>query len=195
MPVATTTAAALPLANFRARISAAIDRHTANSAGTVAGVAVRGCWRREWAAQVSDWGHVPGATRVTFAIDAAALAACFAGEPRLQAPAQPWYTGHAQPLAYVDDQGEIITIRGPDYIASTGPLTDPAGAPLLNAAGDVLEGSELRQGDLSPLMSTETRAIGAPVVITAGDGIGTYSIAEVHPHDGGRLLLVLEVSA
>lgn len=192
MPVATTTAAALPLADFRARISAAIDRHTANAAGTVAGVAVRGCWRREADTVGTEWGGRIGGTLITYTVDAAVLAGAFGGQP---APAQPWYTGPGQALAYTDDRGEIITVRGPDYIASTGPLIDQAGDMLRDQAGVVLEGSELRQGALVPLMSAERRASGAVVVITAGEGVGAYTIAEVQPADGGRVRLVLEVAS
>jgi hypothetical protein len=195
VPVATTTAAALPLANFRARISSAIDRHTANSAGTVAGMAVRGCWRRESDMAGTEWGGRIGGTLITFGVDAGVLPSAFGGHPPVQLPAHPWHTGPAQPLAYTDMHRQIITVPGPDYIASTSPLTDDAGNPLLNADGEVLEVADIRQGDPVPLLCGETRAMGAQVVITAGDGLGTYSIAEVRPADGGRIVLVLEVAS
>jgi hypothetical protein len=193
--MATATAAALPLARFRQRISAAIDRHTANAAGTVAGAPVRGCWRREANMVGTEWGGHIGGTLITLSVDAGVLPSAFGGHPLVQSPAHAWHTGPAQPLAYTDAAGKIITVPGLDYTASTGPLTDSEGTPLLDMDGRVLEGTEVRQGDPLPLLSRDTRAIGAQVVITEGDGIGAYSIVEVRPADGGRITLVLEVAA
>lgn len=185
----------MPLATLRARISAAIDRHTANAAGTVAGVAVRGCWRREPGIAGTEWGGRIGGTLITFSVDAAVLPSAFGGQPPVQAPAQPWYAGPGQALAYTDDAGEIITARAPSYLVSTGPLADMDGEILTTPAGSPLEGTARILGEYEPLMSTERRAAGAQVIITAGEGIGAYTIAEVQPADGGRIRLVLEVAS
>lgn len=152
-------AADLPLANFRARISAAIDRHIANAAGTVAGVSVRGCWRRGSDIVGTEWGGRIGGTLITYTVDAAVLAGAFGGQPAAQSPAGHWYEGPGQALAYTNDGGQILT-----------------------------------NGTDEPLLSVERRASGAQVIITAGEGIGAYTIAEVQPADGGRVRLVLEVA-
>jgi hypothetical protein len=51
----------------------------------------------------------------------------------------------------------------------------------------------LTDSDDQPLTLGE-RASGMSVVITSGEGLGAYTIAEAHPADGGRVLLILEAA-
>lgn len=82
------------------------------------------------------------------------------------------FAGQSQGATAWHDHAETL------YLASS------SGEILTDANGEPLEGAV-----------TVQRRVGAPVVIEHGEGVGAYTIADVQPADGGRLLLLLEVSA
>lgn len=156
MPIAADILAR-PLCGVRERISQAIDRVTANAAGTIGGRPMRGVWRRESAPTALDWGHQVAGSRITLSVDEALIPAAFSGQP-LPDAADRWSAGSS-----------------PTY------LTDSAGAWLTDPIG----------GQRVEPTPAEPRQTGMSVEITAGVGIGRYTVAGLEPHDGGRVLLVL----
>ena len=80
--------------------------------------------------------------------------------------------------------GQAQAAAGQSWYDGTAPLSlvDPSGQILRDSAG-------------VPLSSSVTVAIGWTVEITDGEGIGLYTIAEAHPSDGGRVMLILTLDA
>ena len=122
-----------PLSDVRERISQAIDRVTANAAGTVGGRPMRGVWRRQAAPIGVEWGQQIAASRITLSVDAALIPAAYAGQP-LPGDVDRWSHGSA-PTYLTDSAGAWLTDPAGQRIEPAPPEPTATGMPVEITAG------------------------------------------------------------